>query len=260
MVPAYDDGMTSSHPSHLSQPCASRRIVGPAAATLAAALLLAACGDATQGTGTPMADQATTSSSTSTATDPATTATQSPTTTATSVPAISPTSTAPRPGSTGTPAAGRHNAADVAFAAGMVPHHQQAVVMADMARRHGGTDEFVRLAAKVKAAQQPEITQMSGWLVGWGEKVPDAMNHAGHSSTGMMSQKDLDDLDAMIGSGFEGMWLTMMARHHEGALAMARDEVAHGQNAEATRLARSIITSQTAEIATMKKMADSRAG
>lgn len=207
-----------------------------------------------------MADQAATSSS-KTATDPTTTATQSPATTTSSGPATTPaTSTGPEPRSTGTPAAGPRNAADVAFAAGMVPHHRQAVVMADMARRHGGTDEFVKLATGVKAAQQPEIEQMSGWLVGWGEKVPDAHSHAGHSGTGMMSQKELDDLDAMVGSGFEGMWLTMMVKHHEGALTMARDELAKGQNPEATKLARSIIASQTAEIATMKKMADSRAG
>ena len=253
--------MTASHWSHLSQPRISRRVVGPAAAAVAAALLLAACGNATQDTGTPMAGQTTTSSGTASATDPGATTTSGPATTTTSGPATtSPTSAASGAGSTGTPAAGPHNAADVTFASGMVPHHQQAVVMADMARRHGGTDEFVKLATAVKAAQQPEITQMSGWLVGWGEKVPDAKSHAGHPGLGMMSQKELDDLDAMVGSGFEGMWLTMMVKHHEGAVAMARDEVAHGQSAEAKKLARSILTSQTAEIATMRTMADSRAG
>jgi uncharacterized protein (DUF305 family) len=204
-----------------------------------------------------MADHPLTSSSTVTGAESTTTATRGPSTTA-SHPA--PTGTGAAPGSTGTPAAGPHNAADVEFAAGMVPHHQQAVVMADMAVRHGGTDDFVRLAKGIKAAQQPEIEQMSGWLVGWGEKVPDASGHAGHSGTGMMSQKELDDLDAMVGSGFEGMWLTLMVKHHEGALDMARDELAQGRNAEAKKLARSVVSSQTAEIATMTTMADSRAG
>ena len=201
-----------------------------------------------------MADHGTTSSSTVAATDSATTATQSAGTT---TPSTRATTTAT--GSAGTPAAGPHNAADVEFAVGMVPHHQQAVVLADMAVRHGGTDQFVKLAKAVKAAQQPEIEQMSGWLTGWGEPVPDASSHTGHPGMGMMSRKDLDDLDAMVGSGFEGMWLTLMVKHHEGALDMARDELAKGQNAEAKKLARTVITSQTAEIATMRKMADARA-
>jgi uncharacterized protein (DUF305 family) len=207
-----------------------------------------------------MADHPMTSSSTVTAPDSTTTATQSPGTTTASTPATPTTGTASAPDSTGTPAAGPHNAADVEFAAGMVPHHQQAVVMADMAVRHGGTDDFVKLAKAVKAAQQPEIEQMSGWLTGWGTPVPDASGHTGHSGAGMMSQKDLHDLDAMVGSGFEGMWLTLMVKHHEGALDLARGELARGQNAEAKKLAHSVVTSQTAEIATMKKMADSRAG
>lgn len=227
---------------------------------VAATVLLAACGDATGDASSPMADHGMTSSSTTNTTDSTTTATQSPSATAPSSPVpTSPTSTASGPGSTGTPAAGPHNAADVEFASGMVPHHQQAVVMAAMALRHGGTPDFVQLAKAVKAAQEPEIEQMSGWLGGWGEPVPDAGSHMGHSGTAMMSQKDLDDLDAMMGSGFEGMWLTLMVKHHQGALEMARTELAKGQNAEVKKLAQSIVTSQTAEIATMRKMADARA-
>lgn len=227
---------------------------------VAATVLLAACGDATGDASSPMADHGMPSSSTTNTTDSTTTATQSPSATAPSSPVpTSPTSTASGPGSTGTPAAGPHNAADVEFASGMVPHHQQAVVMAAMALRHGGTPDFVQLAKAVKAAQEPEIEQMSGWLVGWGEPVPDAGSHMGHSGTAMMSQKDLDDLDAMMGSGFEGMWLTLMVKHHQGALEMARTELAKGQNAEVKKLAQSIVTSQTAEIATMRKMADARA-
>jgi uncharacterized protein (DUF305 family) len=63
----------------------------------------------------------------------------------------------------------------------------------------------------------------------------------------------------MWGSGFVGMWLPLMVNHHQGALEMARTELAKGQNAEVKKLAQSIVTSQTAEIATMRKMADARA-
>lgn len=250
--------MTSPHGSHLPQPSAARRLTGPAVVAIAAAALLAACGDAT----TPTADHGgmmspgTTSASTASGSPSSSPTSQTGAPTTTAATTTSPTSATP---TTGTPAVGAHNEADVEFAAGMVPHHQQALVMADMALAHGGTDDFVALAKAIKAAQKPEIEQMSGWLRGWGEPVPDLGSHMGHSDMGMMSQQDLDDLDAMMGSGFEGMWLTMMVEHHEGAVDMGRAELAKGENPEARKLAQSIITSQTAEIATMKAMANARA-
>jgi uncharacterized protein (DUF305 family) len=115
--------------------------------------------------------------------------------------------------SPGTPASGRHNQADVAFATDMIPHHAQALVMADMALAHGTSPDFTALAEAIKAAQKPEIDQMSGWLVGWGEQVPDTSGHGGHMGTGMMSDQDLDDLARARGSGFEGP--AMYAKQHE---------------------------------------------
>jgi uncharacterized protein (DUF305 family) len=221
---------------------------------------MAGCGE--DGT-TPMGDHGAMMSSTTSTASASVSASAS-----SSAPASQPKTGAPTgtPGSTpsasttaATPATGPHNQADIDFAAGMVPHHQQAVVMADMALAHGGTDEFVALAKAIKAAQQPEIEQMSGWLAGWGQPVPDASGPMGHSDKGMMSQQDLDDLDAMMGSGFEGMWLTMMVEHHEGAVDMSRTELEKGANPEAKKLARAIITSQTAEIAQMRAMANERA-
>jgi uncharacterized protein (DUF305 family) len=225
-----------------------------------AAVGLAGCGE---GGATAMGEHgAVTSSSTTTASTSASRPTTEPSErTAGPTPSASATAatpTAPTP-TAATPAAGQHNQADIDFAAGMVPHHEQAIVMADMALAHGGTDEFVALAKAIKAAQKPEIDQMSGWLVGWGQQVPDATAHRGHSDMGMMSQQDLDDLDAMMGSGFEGMWLTMMVEHHEGAVDMSRTELEKGANPEAKKLAQAIIKTQTAEIAEMKKMANERA-
>lgn len=58
------------------------------------------------------------------------------------------------------------NDADVMFAQMMIPHHQQAVEMADMILAKDDIDEGVlTLAEDIKAAQQPEIEQLQGWLV-----------------------------------------------------------------------------------------------
>jgi len=73
--------------------------------------------------------------------------------------------------SAGKPASGPHSDADVAFATGMVPHHAQAVQMADMALGQATKPEIKTLATEIKASQTPEIQTMSGWLVGWGKPV-----------------------------------------------------------------------------------------
>ena len=168
----------------------------------------------------------------------------------------------------GTPASGPHNDADVAFATGMVPHHGQAVVMAEMAEIRAASPEVKKLAADIKAAQRPEIVQMSGWLSGWGEDVPAAdsmatgMDHdmgemGGDDSSGMggmMSSDDMAKLTAASGPGFDRMWLTGMVAHHEGAVVMSKAELARGANPDAKKLARAIVAAQQAEIATMRKL------
>lgn len=160
----------------------------------------------------------------------------------------------------GTPAAGPHNQADVTFATDMIPHHSQAVEMADMALKQATSSEVRSLATQIKQAQDPEIQTMSGWLTGWGEMVPSAtmsmggMDHSMGSGTGMMSDADMNALGAASGAAFDRMWVSMMVEHHTGAVEMAKAELTDGQNSDAKSLAQSIVTSQTAEIATLKQL------
>lgn len=156
---------------------------------------------------------------------------------------------------TGTPATGQHSDADAEFATGMIPHHAQAVVMADMAKSNATDAEVKTLAATIKAAQSPEITMMSGWLASWGKVVPTASSHSGmNMGDGMMTDAEMNQLDDARGASFDRMWLKLMIKHHEGAIAMASVELEDGTNADAKQLARSIITSQTAEISRMKEL------
>ena len=154
-----------------------------------------------------------------------------------------------------TPAAGPHNDADVMFARGMIPHHQQAVAMSDMILAKDGIDAKVTdLATQIKAAQAPEIAQMSGWLAGWGENPSPSMGMDHDMGGGMMSQADMDALDQATGEDAARLFLTGMITHHKGAITMAQNEVANGQNPEAVALAQKIITNQQAEITTMTQL------
>ncbi|QNE21318.1 DUF305 domain-containing protein [Kribbella qitaiheensis] len=151
---------------------------------------------------------------------------------------------------------GDHNDADVKFATDMIPHHQQAVQMADMTVTKATTLAVKELAAGIKAAQDPELKQMSAWLTSWGAPVPSSM--AGHdmsgSMPGMMSMDEMASLDKATGAAFERMWLQMMIKHHQGAVAMAKTEQTTGNATAAIALAKKIETGQTGEIDTMQKL------
>jgi len=165
------------------------------------------------------------------------------------------------PSSSANPAGGQHNSADVAFATGMIPHHGQAITMAEMAASQATNPDVKSLAAAIKTAQAPEIATMSGWLTGWGQPVPAATG--GHDMSkmgagtdmsgmgGMMSEQEMQQLSAAAGAQFDRMWLQMMIKHHQGAVTMARTELASGRSADAKQLAQQIIDAQNKEIATM---------
>ena len=140
------------------------------------------------------------------------------------------------------------NDADVAFAMNMIPHHQQAIDMADMVLAKDGVDEQVlTLAAAIKDAQGPEIDTMTSWLADWGQSDDmGGMNHGG-----MMSDDDMAALEAATGAEASRLFLEQMIVHHQGAIDMAEDEIADGENADAVKLAQTITDAQTAEIATL---------
>ncbi|GAA1415243.1 DUF305 domain-containing protein [Streptomyces thermospinosisporus] len=169
--------------------------------------------------------------------------------------------TSPSPTTSASVPAGEHNQADVTFAQGMIPHHRQAIVMADMAETRASSSNVKALAAQIKKAQDPEIKTMSAWLTAWGENVPqgmdgmDGMDHGDPSSMpGMMDNQQMDDMRDASGKAFDTMFLTMMIEHHEGAIEMAETEKKQGAYAPAKDLADDIITAQTAEITQMRKM------
>lgn len=157
-----------------------------------------------------------------------------------------------------------HNDQDIAFAQGMIPHHQQAVDMAKMATERA-TDSTVKdLASRIEGAQDPEIQQMTGMLEQWGaptepempsESGMPGMDHGDMSGSGMMTDEEMQELEKATGAEFDRLWVEMMIKHHEGAVDMAKTELEKGSNAEAKALAQKIVEAQEAEISEMQAMA-----
>lgn len=153
--------------------------------------------------------------------------------------------------------------ADIIFAQLMIPHHEQAVQMADMALKQASASGVLQLAQQIKDAQDPEIQQMRGWLGTWGapERMAGVhgmdhgdMDMGGQSAGGMMSREDMSALMNAQGSDFDQMWLEMMIEHHQGAIAMAESVKQKSQNSDVIALSDSIISAQEAEIATMQRL------
>ncbi|ROT33490.1 DUF305 domain-containing protein [Micromonospora sp. HM5-17] len=200
-----------------------------AAAAIATVALAAGCGGSSHGSG-------------HTADQPAATATSAPAATA------------------------DHNQADITFAQGMIPHHQQAVEMAELAESRASDPQVKDLAAKIKAAQQPEIDQMTTWLRDWGAATasPSTGGHDMHGGapgggmSGMMSDQDMATLEKASGPEFDRTFLEMMIRHHQGAVQMATTELEQGQNPAAKNLAEKVKADQTAEIGQMQNLLNSK--
>ncbi|MEU9101365.1 DUF305 domain-containing protein [Streptomyces sp. NPDC048361] len=170
--------------------------------------------------------------------------------------------------------AGPFNDADVAFAQQMIPHHQQALQMARLAEGRAADSEVKNLATAIEKAQDPEIGTMKGWLTSWGKPLPSSpasssaspsssmgdmpgMNHGSGGPSampGMMSDQDMRDLTSAKGKDFDRAFSRLMISHHQGAVAMAKDEQKNGDNPDAKRLAGNVIAAQNAEIEQMNKI------
>ena len=143
------------------------------------------------------------------------------------------------------------NDADVMFAQMMIPHHEQAIEMSEIALdpASGASAAIQDLAVRIRDAQDPEIELMKGFLATWGAPVDpeDGMDHSSMMD-GMLTVEELDELAGLQGSEFDVRWAQAMIAHHKGAVAMAEDVLADGKNAETRKLAEEIIANQQSEI------------
>lgn len=159
-------------------------------------------------------------------------------------------------GSAATPtsSAADFNDADVAFVAGMKPHHQQAVEMADLVLAAAPSAEVARLAKQIKAAQAPEIEQLDAMLKTFGADGGHNAHNANSAHGGMMTGAQMQELDAAEGPEASRLFLEMMIRHHQGAIDAAKTEIEKGKHGPAKVLAESIARTQAEEIETMRKL------
>jgi len=143
----------------------------------------------------------------------------------------------------------------------MIPHHQDAVEMAEMALQKAEHPELKELARNIIRDQDREIKQMETWYQQWfGKRVPPISTqgmmrmHQGHEMMGMGDGMMAMDLKALeTATNFDQEFIRQMIPHHQMAVMMASNLKTNNNRPEMDKLADDIIRSQSAEIKQMKQ-------
>ena len=152
----------------------------------------------------------------------------------------------------------RYSPDDVRFVHDMIPHHHQALVMAELVADRTNRQELIDVAGRINASQGDEIEFMQQWLRDRGQHAPDPAAHdamhTSHKMAGMATPEQMAKLAASDGTAFDRLFLELMIPHHEGAVKMVKEllgqpgsaydpvlfeftsEVTNGQTAEIERM------------------------
>ena len=137
-------------------------------------------------------------------------------------------------------------AADAHFAAMMVPHHEAGIALDDAALRRTDDVRVRHLAFEMNSYQ--------------GRELDDLRALAGHATgppmvpMGMPTAAELAELETLRGEAFDRAFLTVMIRHHEGAVAMAELDGRAGTGPGIRRLADALIAVQNDQLARMRAL------
>ncbi|MFG2411300.1 DUF305 domain-containing protein [Streptomyces goshikiensis] len=177
------------------------------------------------------------------------------------------------------------NAADQTYVRGMIEHHRQALTMSALAPDRASAEAVKGLAERIAAAQKPEIGAMERWLARYpapggagatgGTGGTGGTGSAGGGGTGgtggsggsggsgghdhgampgMATEQQLKELADARGTDFDRLFLKLMTAHHEGALKMAGQALAGGNNVAVEEMATEVVATQTAEIHRMRAL------
>ncbi len=179
-----------------------------------------------------------------------------------------------------------YTSADVQFLRDMMPHHQQAIDMAALAKDRTNRKELLDAAGRIDASQKDEIEFMQQWLEERNELAAPstatataddastppttstaatagtpAADHAAHAAPGgmkgMATPEQMAALAAANGTDFDRLFLTLMIKHHEGAVEMVEELTEQPGAAYEPSLfefTRDVTNDQNAEIERMNKL------
>ena len=144
-----------------------------------------------------------------------------------------------------------YTGADIMFLQMMIPHHQQAVDISNLAMKTSKDSELLALAKKIAADQTSEIAMMKAWLKDAGAGTD--MGHSMEGMGGMLNDAELSALNAESGRKFDLLWLKGMTGHHDGAIHMTT-MIRDASNPDIKAFGEKVVADQSAQIEQMKAM------
>ena len=146
-------------------------------------------------------------------------------------------------------------AADVAFMQDMIHHHAQAIRMADAVPDRAEGDDLPLFAKRLRISQEDETAMMARWLEAQGEEAFD-VHHDDELMPGMLTEAELERMEAASGREFNRLFLLGMLRHHQGAITMVTElyDAGGGVESQIDAFARHVVADQEIEIGRMEAL------
>lgn len=149
---------------------------------------------------------------------------------------------------------------DVHFIEQMIPHHEDAIIMAKLAQTKAKRPEVKELANNIIDSQEQEIVQMKSWYKDWfGIEVPantQVMNQHGMMGSNSMHMGMMGDSSDMTrleqATDFDKTFVEEMIPHHQMAVMMAGMLKGGTNRTEMKKLADDISIAQNKEIELMR--------
>jgi uncharacterized protein (DUF305 family) len=140
---------------------------------------------------------------------------------------------------------------DERFIDAMVPHHEGAVDMAEVALKNAEHEEIKRLAEDIVSAQEAEIKELKSIKrEEFGtSKIPMAMSADQMRGMGM----ETDPRSLAKADPFDKAFIDAMIPHHRSAIEMAEVAARETKNLDIRKLARGMIEAQKREILQMEQ-------
>ena len=132
------------------------------------------------------------------------------------------------------------------FALAMIPHHEQAITMSELAKANTTNPKVLAIAEQISREQSSEIEQMTPWLEGKAVDYNMLME-------GMLTDSLLEDLANAKDAEFDKLYVKLMLIHHDGAISMATVG-ADTPDSELVELSKEIIRVQTLEIEALREI------
>jgi len=143
------------------------------------------------------------------------------------------------------------NSADKTFVSELVAHHQLGIVMVESAVLRSDDVRLRKLVFEMQSYHGHELHQLSSYLREWNI-------YEAKVFPGFINPIRLGKIDQLAGPAYDKAWILAMIEHHEGAVAIGKNQLVAGNIPHLISLAKKVVTTQQAEILKMKRILSSK--